>query len=119
MDHTRIHHSRIDERSAHERITKLLADKIGFTGKQALVYPAITAHNLRIGRNLISATQHHHIIAHQPIERKLRFRAIAQNMRFRAGNNRQLIGDALRTDLLNNADHGVANDDHHEQHILI
>ena len=73
----------------------MYADKVGFTGKQALVYPAFTAHNPRIRRDLISATMHHHIIAHHIIEQQLAFRAIAQHMRFRAGYDGQLVDNAL------------------------
>ena len=97
----------------------MFADKIGLTGKQALVYPAFAAHNPRIRRDLITSTKHHHIIAHQLIEQQLRFRAIAQRMGFRTGYDGQLVGDALRTDLLNDSDNGVAHDDHHEQHVLV
>ena len=68
---------------------------------------------------MISSTQHHHVIAHQLIKGQLDFRAIAQRVRLRASYDGQLVGDALGSDLLDDADYGIAHDDNHEQHVLV
>ena len=114
-----VNRARVHERAAHEGVARTLFNKFALAGKQAFVGIAFARNHQRVGRNLIASAQHHDVVAHQLVERQLDARTVAHDLGFGAGDDRKLVGGALRTDFLNDADNRVAHDHDHEQHVLV
>ena len=119
VHHPGAHGAGVHERAAHELGAGSLLYEVALAGEQALVHVGLAGHHHGVGRHLVAAAEHHHVVAHDVVQRHLRARAVADDHGVRARHDAQAVGGDLRAYLLHDADNHVAHDDDHEQHVLV
>ena len=119
VNHARRNAARVHKRPAHKHIPGLFGNKVAFTRKQALVHVAFARNNFAVRGNLHATSQANHIIANHLVKLDFLTHAITNNGSMRACNDRQLISNRFRAQLLNDANKNVHDNNNHEQHVLV
>ena len=103
--------------AGHQPVAGLLGDRVALAGQQGFVHRADAAHADGVRRHPVARAQTHEVALHGLLGHQLDLAAPADHVQRAAGGELQAMDCAVRADLLHRADHRVADDHAHEEHI--
>ena len=96
-----------------------LFDLIRFSGEKSLICGDLSFHHLSIRRDLLSRRKDHQVTQHQLRDIHDLFLSVTDHGILRRIQKGQIIQNLLGTELLNDTDDHVGDDDRHEHQVLI
>ena len=107
------------ERPGHCFVTRRLVDRICLAREQALVdLKAVAGQDNTVDDELVADGEHDDVVEHDVVLADLRIDTVAAHGRPCLAEDRQLREGASSTELLNDADGGIEDDDEAEQRVL-
>ena len=100
-----------------EAVAGLFDDLVRFAGDERLIDTALAGDDLGVRADLAAGSKENNIVTDELRFRDLLKRAVPHDVELRGGHDFQLVQLALRTQILNGADDGIAEDDAHERQV--